>query len=363
MSTVQPDRDISNPSVAPAASAAPRETAEVTLYDLINMILRHRRLIVALPIVLAAVVGTYAMTRSRTYASTASFMPQATENGLSKLGGLAAQFGLSVGGGNAGQSAPFYADLVQSREILGPVVDSTYTTVLPGKQRRGTLTELLEVDAPSAPERRAAAIQILGTRLEVTPQLETGVVRLRVTASDPALAQQIVQHVLDEVSAFNLRRRRAQAAAERVFLEERLGELRSELREAEQRKASFLERNREYRNAPQLYVVAEQLDRDVSMRQAVFTSFAQAYEQAKIDEVRNTPLVTIVERPEAPTGPLRRRALTKSIVAALVGGVLAVMIAIGIEFFRRASREDPEGAAQFVELKAQLTAPLRRKRT
>jgi uncharacterized protein involved in exopolysaccharide biosynthesis len=363
MSNLQPDRDVSKDPSAASAAAVPRETAEVTLYDLINMLLRHRRLIVVLPIVLAAIVGTYAITRARTYASSASFMPQAADNGLSKLGGLAAQFGLSVGGGGAGQSAQFYADLVQSREILGPVVDSSYTTVLPGKKPRGTLIDLLGIEAPTAAERRAEAIERLGTQLEANTQLETGVVRLRLTASDPALAQQIVQHVLDEVSAFNLRRRRAQAAAERVFLEERLGELRSELREAEQRKVGFLERNREYRNSPQLYVVAEQLDRDVSMRQAVFTSFAQAYEQAKIDEVRNTPLVTIVERPEAPTGPLRRRAVTKSIVAALAGVVLAVMIAIAIEFFRRASREDPEGAAQFGELKAQLTAPLRRKRT
>lgn len=336
-----------------------RETTELTLYDLINIMLHHWRLILLLPLALTVAVGTVVFARGRTYSATASFMPQTSESAMSKLGGLAVQFGVNVGGGASGQTPAFYASLLKSREILGPVVDSVYAVRMPDESRRGTLVDLFKISPATPAVRHDEAVLKLRDYIEVTPDLETGLVRLRVESSFPELAQQIAQQMLNEVDAFNLRRRRAQAAAERIFIEERVQQLREELSAAEQGRAYFLERNREYRNSPQLLLHVEQLGREVSMRQAIFTNFAQAYDQAKIDELRSTPLITVVERPEYPTSPDRRRLVMKGLLSLVSGGVFAVLVALAVEFFHRAKVQDPEGAARFGELRREVSARLR----
>lgn len=349
-------------SVTPPSPHAepPRETTEFTLYDLINITLRHRRLIFMLPLTLTVAVVAFGLTRGRMYSASASFMPQTSENALSKLGGLAGQFGVNIGGGAPGQTPAFYANLLQSREILGPVVDSAYAVRGPDGAQRRTLVELFKITSGTPGARHDEAVLTLKKYIGVTIDFETGIVRLKVLSNSPELAQQIAQHMLNEVDAFNLRRRRAQAAAERIFIEERVRQLRDDLRAAEQERASFLEQNRDYRNSPQLFVKAEQLDREVSMRQAIFTNFSQAYEQAKIDEVRNTPLITVVERPEYPTSPERRRLAMKGLVSLVSGGLFAVLLALVIEFFQRAKVQDPEGAARFAELRREVSSGLRR---
>ncbi len=43
----------------------------------------------------------------------------------------------------------------------------------------------------------------------------------------------------------------------------------------------------------------DRLERPVSMRQELVTAMAQAYEQARVDEVRNTPVITVIDQPES----------------------------------------------------------------
>src|SRR2546428_650042 len=95
------------------------------------------------------------------------------------------------------------------------------------------------------------------------------------------------------VNTFNLERRQSRAAQEKRFVETRRTEARDELQVAEDRLKSFLERNRDYRNSPQLVFDQERLAREVALRQQLLTSLSQAYEQARIDEVRDTPVITV----------------------------------------------------------------------
>jgi uncharacterized protein involved in exopolysaccharide biosynthesis len=58
----------------------------------------------------------------------------------------------------------------------------------------------------------------------------------------------------------------------------------------------------------------------------MYTTLTQAYEQARIDEVRNTPVITVVEPPESPVRPDSRR-LVSWLAVSLVVGVLAALAA------------------------------------
>jgi hypothetical protein len=76
----------------------------------------------------------------------------------------------------------------------------------------------------------------------------------------------------------------------------------------------------------------ERLAADISLQRQLFTTLSQAYEQAKIDEVRDTPVITVVELPEVPVRPDSRgvllRALGGLFAGMLVGMALATVRAV-----------------------------------
>jgi len=77
------------------------------------------------------------------------------------------------------------------------------------------------------------------------------------------------------------------------------------------------------------------------MQQQVYSSLAQAFEQARIDEVRNTPVLTLVDPPNLPAEPDRRWLLAKALLAALLGAMIGAFVALSRDFFGRTGDERP----------------------
>jgi len=67
----------------------------------------------------------------------------------------------------------------------------------------------------------------------------------------------------------------------------------------------------------------QRLRRELSLRQQVYTQLSQAYENARIEEVRDMPAVTVVEQPKEPLLPDRRGLISKTILGFLLGMLVA----------------------------------------
>jgi uncharacterized protein involved in exopolysaccharide biosynthesis len=160
----------------------------------------------------------------------------------------------------------------------------------------------------------------------------------------------VAGRVVALINEFNLERRQSQAAAEREFTFRRLEEVRGDLRQAENRFEAFLERNRGF-DSPSLLFEQDRLRRAVSLQQQLFTTLAQAYEQAKIDEVRDTPVITVIEAPETPIRPEPRGTVRKVVLAALGGTLLGLALAFGLDFTRRVEDDGSPEYAEFQKLK------------
>jgi len=310
-----------------------RSGDDLTLVGLLSFLLLHRRLILGTGLVAFVLVGALSFVRHRTYTSTARFMPQASEGALSQLSGLAASFGVSVPTGDPGSSPAFYAELLKSRDVLRRTVDTRYSFATPDDSVHATLVEVYEARGRTPEARREAAAKQLLDNIDVNVDRETGTIDLAVTSRWSELSRQVAARMIELVSDFNLHRRQTKAGAERRFVEGRVGEAQDSLRAAEARLESFLQRNREYRNSPQLLFQYDRLDRQVTMRQQVYTTLAQSYEAARIDEVRNTPVITIVEPPDLPARPDPRLALVKGLLAGIVGLALGAFIAAARQAF------------------------------
>lgn len=334
---------------APSTSANPDQRptsgtdndSEVSLIALLTLLLRRRATIVWSSILCAALFTGYSLIGDRTWTTAVSFFPQGKKAG-GNLSALAAQFGVGVpGGGDANESPNFYADLVKSRAILTTVVDSS-VSLQPGGPRVD-LAQAFKIKQTNPNLRRDLVIKSLNGAINVATNAKTGVVTMRVSTRSAPLSASISTRLLDLLNRFNQDTRRGQASAEREFTEKRLAVVKKELREAEDALARFAQTNR-VATAAQLRAEENRLDSEVRMQRELYTNLAKSFEQAKIDEVRDTPVITLVERPEIAARPDTRGIATKGVVSLIAGFVLGVILALILEGF--SSRPGSHSAAQ-----------------
>lgn len=355
------------PSYVPAPSrpGSPRPPGDedrrgVSVAGLLLPLLRSRALIVRLALLGGILAALYAWTRDRHYTSNVAFMPQAARSGGGGASALASQLGIALGAGDASQSPQFYLDLMTSRGILQPLVESTYRARLQGQVREGTLVELLGIprDRPQ-PLRVQAASSVVAASM-ATSVARTGVIRVAVRASSPDLAQQIGQRLVALLNEFNLHTRQTQAAAERRFAEQRLADVRADLRRAENNLQDFLSANREYQTSPTLLFERTRLDRELNLQQQRYFAITQAYEQAKLEEVRDTPLLTVIESPSLPVLPDSRDVIRIGVLGGIVGLTLGVLIAWARAVSAAAAEGDDATAEEYAALRGELASDLRR---
>jgi uncharacterized protein involved in exopolysaccharide biosynthesis len=303
------------------------DAAPVSTFAFVAAILSARVFIVRVGIVFGVIAAAMTFRGAPQYTSVTTFVPQSRRQ-TSSLSGLAAQFGLSVPATDGGQSPAFYVDLLTSREILGPTAMARYA--VGGDAKSDTVLAVYLGARGKTPEQlRDRGAVSLRNHISAVNNIKTGVVTLKVTTNDPRLSSAVATRLLAALDGFNQDRRRTQAVAERQFTERRLAEVASELRAAENAAQNFLQRNRDYRSSPELTFAYDRMSREVTMRQQLYTSLAQAYEQAKIEEVRDTPVISVVERPEVPAFPDGRGTLRWAMIGVIVGvGLGVVVIAI-----------------------------------
>lgn len=328
----------------------------ISVLDLMNVLLRHSAYIIILPVAVGLLFGILRLSQPRAYEASAAFLPQGRDVNRSPVAGLASQFGITVPGQASGEGPEFYAQLLQSRPLLESALTSRYSYVQDGERVAGTLLEIYGIEGDRVGRHRA--IERLRSSLTVDPALRTGLVTLQVRASAPELAESIAARLVELLNAFNMRTRQSHAANEERFVEERLREAHAELRAAEGELEEFLRSNRSFQASPELSFEHERRQRQVSLREELYSTLAQARERARLDAIRNTPVLTIVEYPENSAAPVGRGTILWTIIGALVGLVLAVVLAFVLDFVRATQDTDRPDAREFNRLRERLWATL-----
>jgi uncharacterized protein involved in exopolysaccharide biosynthesis len=271
----------------------------------------------------AAALGVaLALTLPKHYLSTASFIAetQSSRSLPASLGALADQVGFAAAAGG-GASPAFLADLLESRAILLPILYMQTTTTADTVPR--PVIERLRLGSPKTRDREERGIRKLRGSLRITPDVKTNVVSLGVDARDPQLAYQIAQALLVNLDSFNVSVRRSRAGNERAFLEDRVSDAKNELQAVEGDLERFLNSNRsDTRSSPSLAFRETRLRRNVDLAQTRFVELQRQLDQARVQEVRDTPAITVLDKPNVPARPDRpRRKLVVLVVLAV--GMLA----------------------------------------
>lgn len=318
---------LSRSRVAPAVGDD--SDPELSLREIVRVLYQNWRSIALLSLAAVILTATVVLASPRTFTSTASFYPESRRGGGSgSLSSLSQQFGINLPGSDAGQSLQFYVALVGSREILSRLVMDSLPAITPsGKKVTKTVGDLLELTQKSPPERVEEGVDALRGIIKPIPNLTTGIVRIDVTTRSPGLSQALAQRTIDLINEFNLQKRQSQGASEARFAEGRLAEMTYSLRAAEAQLQDFEQRNAEYLRSPQLRIEHQRLENNLAAKQMLHTSLTESYEQARMEEVRDTPVITVLERPVVAVRPNSRHALQKMMFALIVGAMLGIVIA------------------------------------
>jgi len=222
----------------------------------------------------------------------------------------------------------------------------------------GDLLKLYHIKPDRPVVMKVKVIEALQRQIKGVASVKTGVITLTVVTGNPELSLRIAQNVLDQVNIYNLANRQKQAAAERAFAERQVGEKRAELRQAESELETFLETNRSYRQSPQLMLEYNRIFREVERRNLIYSSLLSAYETARIEEVKDLPVITVIEPPEMPIGPDRRGGARKTAIGLVIGFMLGCLIAFARDRMARNREAQTDEFLEYAALKREAIGDL-----
>lgn len=312
---------------------------EVSLFEIISVLLRQRGVLVRTFLLVSGITFLVVFTRPPRYMSSASFVPETSDPQAQGMISLAQEFGIPFGAGSVERTPEFYEALLTSSELLRQIVVRRYPVGdLEGEPGEIDLIEYYEVDEETEASRIEKAMEeLIENDLEVTTDRDAGIVSFSITTEDALLSYGVAAHLLGLVNDFDLNARQSQAGSERIFTGERLAQQEEELRQAEDNLQGFLIENRVVNDSPFLQFERDRLERAVDMQQELVTSLAQSFERARIDEVRNIPVITIINSPHVPG--LRDRLST---VLIIIMGILFGAACAGFVVFVRNYMEQPD---------------------
>jgi uncharacterized protein involved in exopolysaccharide biosynthesis len=164
------------------------------------------------------------------------------------------------------------------------------------------------------------------------------------------LAADVANHLVKLLNQFNLERRQSQSREQRRFTGERMAEAERDLRAAERAELAFLQRNRDYSSSPLLTFEAGRLARDVQVKQELFLTLSKAHTEARIAEVRDTPVLTVVDSAVAPV----RRTSPRRTIGVIIAGLLGAILGVGLAYLASARDRPREQRADYREFRDAL---------
>jgi uncharacterized protein involved in exopolysaccharide biosynthesis len=331
-----------------------RAEGEITFFELLNPLLRRWRWVLGVPAAAVFLTGIVSLVVPVTYTAVATFAPQVSSGAsvaASQLSSLAGQFGISLPG-DLTQLPQFYAQVLQSREAFDHVLLTKFANPdwRPGDPDSVTLLTLLEPDGEDLLDSLHNARKELVDLVSVDVDRETGIVQLSVDSHYPELAAAVANEFVRYLNEFNAQTRQFQARERRRFIEGRIADAGRSLHDAEEDLKSFYERNRTWQQSPQLVVEEDRLRRRVQLQQEIFVTLNREYELARIEEVNDTPVLTIVDRPVPPREKSKPRRWLWVLVAGFISTTVSVGAALLGEYHNRARTEARGDYEEFLRL-------------
>ena len=312
---------------------APPPDAELPLGRILRPYRRRWRLVLAVCAVAWAAGLALALIPARRYTASVvlAAVPNARNNALA--GGITALLGSAQLGGV--QSTPYFiAKLLLLRSVVTQVASERVPDA-----RGGTVIERV-LEQPAAEIKPAQVEPAMRDILAAEVDKQTGLIALRATHSDSAVVRQVATRLVDAASEAFKRVSRAQASSQRDAQADRVDSARRQLRRAEERALSFMSANRAFTAFSPASISRQQVERELSNAQTVYSQARSDYESAVARELEETPAVVVVDPIPTRLLPDPRRIPLRMVLATALGLLAATLVLLTKGEFSRPEHED-----------------------
>ena len=214
-----------------------------SLADLLVILAQNIRLILAVPLILCLITIVYVQFISvPVYISESKILSSSkTGGGVSQAAGLAAQFGINIPI-NQSEHTWSYPEIIKSRMLSKHVLKQKFDTNEFGIQK-----ELLQIltygdNQPKLKNGKleSLAVENLLKLVSASKDKLTGIITLKVQASEPYLAADINKAIIQELDSFLRDYNKSKTSEARQFIEERIVDTEKELQIVEHDLKNFM---------------------------------------------------------------------------------------------------------------------------
>ena len=337
----------------PQQTAPPQyyyEEDTISLSDILLVLAKQLKLLIITPLVLGFLTALYVLFISQpVYVSSAKIMSSGGGSSTSQLQGLAAQFGVAVPGGSEGAQW-VYPEIVKSRTLAKSVLKRKFDTNEYGPQK--SLLQILTY-GDEEPTVSIDTLEIHGANaligmIEIESQ--GSFYNLSVSTFEPQFAADLCAVLIEELDRHQREYKTEKVKETRLFIEGRIIDIQKELESAEENLKVFRDRNRQIGQSPALLLEQQRLTRETSVLTGVFTTLKQQLEMTKIEEVKESTLIQVLDPPIAPfhrDSPNRRLSVLLSLI---LGFGFAVVVAFVKEYASNSDDEEKGKLREITEL-------------
>lgn len=386
------------------------------MLELVRILLRWWRPLVALSLAGAIAAGIYAFTVSPRYAAQASILPPSEDAGFGGLSALLQQYQIPIPGGTRTPFLPtLYASIVSSRTMAKQILDEFQLRPIFGSSTEEDAVEALrgrtslnytddglflvgyededpkraadvvnayvhhldemiqEVNSGRAGQTRAfVESQIarctgdLQKAEEAMRDFQSGHQAIQIdtqTEGALGLAGELQGRILATQVELDLLRQRALPASQEVQQKSReLAALRAQFASLTRVSKKLAGGSAATGTAsddklfptldavPELALQYMRLMRDLKVQETLYTLLVQQLEQARIEEQKNTPVLSVLDWAEPTSQPVYPRKFLLILIGALAAAAWVTVVAVVVEKLRQ-RRTGPEEAARLAALR------------
>jgi uncharacterized protein involved in exopolysaccharide biosynthesis len=326
------------------------EEDTISLTDIMLTLARQLKVIIIMPTILCTLTIIYVLFFAKpVYTSTAKIMSSSSAGGGSQVVGLAAKFGISIPTGQS-EINWVYPEIIKSRTLARTMLQRKFDTEEYGSQK--SLLQILTYgdEKPTLGIDTLIKFGVNGVIDMIDIQLNGSFYDLTISGAEPLFVRDFAIAIIEELDSHQRKYNKAKTSETRQFIEERIIDAEKKLNIAEEALRDFTKSNRRIENSPLLQLEQGRLGREVTVLISVFTTLKQQLETTKIEEVKESDYVVVLDPPEAPLQRSKPNKRLLVILSGILGIGLGIVFAFIREFAANSDKEEKDKMSEAISL-------------
>ena len=283
------------------------------------------------------------------YISTSKIMSSSGKGNINQAVGLAAQLGINLPISQS-ETKWVYPEIIKSRTLAKSLLKRKFETMKYGIDK--SLLEILTYDKTNKNINpnilRIIATDRLLKMIDVFEDMKTSILTVKIKSDDPKFSFDLNSALIQELDNHQRKYEKTKTVKTKDFILERIKDVEKELMLAEEELKKFKNINRRIENSPSLQLQEQRFSREVTVLIGVFTTLKQQLEMAKIEEVKESDFVIILDYPEIPLSVSKPDKKVFLLISLVLSIGISALIILYREFYDKKEKENFSQALKII---------------